>query len=552
MSEKIATTEINIAPKTNVYAVFRKLNYEQASAYAEFIDNSTQSFFNNESELMSEPGYSGCIIEINHDPVNNVITIKDNCFGMDLDDFKRAVILKSVPDDTSGRNEYGMGLKTAATWFGRKWSVKSTRKGLNYEFETTIDVDILSKFMPDKVPAIVSTVSSDSHYTIITIEKLNRKFPQKKTLFALKQALGQVYCRDIQSGKVKIFYNGELVEYQYPDILITEENGKERVWKKELNFSVNYDGKEYRVSGFAAIRKKGSLKHAGFMLFRRNRAVIGGFGEKYKPEMIFGQGNSFRSQRLFGEFDLDDWPVSQTKDHFDWDAELESLFIEGVHTEIRDLEKKADSLRVRRPKSTLQTENGSKTEVNLESETETPSKEVPESKEIGDGLVPNPNSKVGLTQFSGLVLDSGKGMNATTSMEFRPVTEELANSEKFSNQTHCDANHSRTEYTVNYLGDQYTFTIILKPLSSEALFSKSTNKNHIEITINLNHKLTSNFTSSSKDMLIKLLIYLSLAEKIVDLDSVEGSIAPSSIRDYLNIVSKCSIEEVQHDDPDDL
>ena len=550
MSEKIVTTEINIAPKTNVYAVFRKLNYEQASAYAEFIDNSTQSFFNHESELMSEPDYPGCVVEINHDPVNDVITIKDNCFGMEIDDFRRAVILKSVPDDTTGRNEYGMGLKTAATWFGHKWSVKSTMMGSNYEYETTIDVDILSKFMPDKVPATVTDVPRNTHYTIITIEKLNRKFPQKKTLHALKQALGQVYCRDIQSGKVRILYNGESVEYQYPDILMTEEDGEKKVWRKELDFSVEYEGREYKVSGFAALRSKGSQKYAGFMLFRRNRTVVGGFGEKYKPEAIFGQGNSFRSQRLFGEFDLDDWPVSQTKDRFDWDAELESLFIDGVHTRIRELERKADSLRVRNPKPVQHTD-GESTNNKADSKSGTTSKEdsefnevvkEPQSTNFGEGIIPRSNQMYG----------SGEGKESTPSMESRPATEQQPKSEEVYIQTYFEANSSTSEYKVSYLGDDYTFIINLKPLSTDALFSKSTNKNHIEITINQNHRLMSNCTSLSKDMLVKMLIYLSLAEKIVDLDSVEGTIAPSSIRDYLNIVSSCPIEEVYHDDPDDV
>jgi|GEM_PF-6503576 len=33
---------------------------------------------------------------------------------MEIEDFKRAIILNSPPKDKSGRNEFGMGLKTAA------------------------------------------------------------------------------------------------------------------------------------------------------------------------------------------------------------------------------------------------------------------------------------------------------------------------------------------------------------------------------------------------------------------------------------------------------
>ena len=214
------------------------------------------------------------------------------------------------------------------------------------------------------------------------------------------------------------------------------------------------------------------------MLFRRNRAVVGGFGEKYKPEAIFGQGNSFRSQRLFGEFDLDDWPVSQTKDRFDWDAELESLFIDGVHTRIRELERKADSLRVRNPKPVQHTD-GESTNNKADLKSETTSKEDSESNEV----VKEPqstNSGEGIPR-SNQMYRSGEGKESTPSMESCPATEQQSKSDEAYIQTHFEANSFTSEYKVNYLGDEYTFTINLKPLSTDALFSKSTNKNNIEV-----------------------------------------------------------------------
>lgn len=530
MSEEFATTEINIAPKTNVYSVFRKLNYEQASAYAEFIDNSTQSFFNHESELMEEPGYPGCIIDINHDPVKQIITISDNCYGMELDDFKRAVILNSVPDDTSGRNEYGMGLKTAATWFGNKWSVRTTQKGSNYEYVTSIDIKILSKFMPEKVSAQINQVPRDNHYTIITIEELNRSYPQKKALFALRQALGQVYCRDIQNGKVRIRYNGEEIEYKYPEILLTkDQDGKEKQWKTNLEFKVDYNGKVYPVHGFAALRSKGSQKHAGFMLFRRNRAVIGGFGEKYKPVEIFGLGNSFRSQRLFGEFDLDDWPVTQTKDHFDWEPELEHLLIDGIDSRIKDLEQKADNYRVRKQVSTPNDDVvDSKFKSVAEKYKDQDDKPKDKVLEIKQDPIPfNP---------------------------IPPVLTSESNSDKVT-QTACSADESSGDNNipkqpddficqVDYLGDVYSFYIKFKEIKSDILFSKSTQGNNITVYVNTFHQFYKNstVTEQSADVFFDFIVYLCLSEKIVDLDSVDGSISSSSIRNYINVVSKFDIK----------
>lgn len=45
---------------------------------------------------------------------------------MDFNDFQRAIVLDSPPKRTT-RSEFGMGLKTAACWFGKKWSVTDNR-----------------------------------------------------------------------------------------------------------------------------------------------------------------------------------------------------------------------------------------------------------------------------------------------------------------------------------------------------------------------------------------------------------------------------------------
>ena len=58
--------------------------------------------------------------------------------------------------------------------------------------------------------------------------------------------------------------------------------------------------------------------------------VVGGPGQGYKPTEIFAAPNSFQSQRLVGELDLDNWPVTQTKDAFDWDGDLETGFIDKL------------------------------------------------------------------------------------------------------------------------------------------------------------------------------------------------------------------------------
>ena len=51
MEEKI--NSLNIQPQAGVLGVFSRLNYKPWYAIAEFVDNSTQSFYNNEKTLVA-------------------------------------------------------------------------------------------------------------------------------------------------------------------------------------------------------------------------------------------------------------------------------------------------------------------------------------------------------------------------------------------------------------------------------------------------------------------------------------------------------------------
>jgi hypothetical protein len=126
-----------------------------------------------------------------------------------------------------------------------------------------------------------------------------------------------MYRRDVNSGKIKILFNDK--ELIFKDYECLTHKGK--VWKKELDFTFDFDNIKHNVKGFVGILRDGSFSKAGFNLFRRNRVVIGGDLDElnYKPKAIFGQRQSERSLKLFGELDLDDFPVNQAKDGFIWD-----------------------------------------------------------------------------------------------------------------------------------------------------------------------------------------------------------------------------------------
>jgi hypothetical protein len=239
-----------------------------------------------------------------------------------------------------------MGLKTAACWFGSTWTIRTARLGSGVELQARVHVpDLVGKLL-EEIPVEERTVKPDEHHTHILIEGLYKKI-QGRTAARIKEQLGSMYRTDLRTDDVSIFWNGELVTYEEPPILVETKSGKDYPWRKPISFDVlDEGGHPLHVGGWVGIRNPGNQRLAGFALLRRGRVVLGGPGEGYKPEEVFGQGNTFRSQRLVGELDLDQWPVTQAKDAFDWSGGLEDQLIEQLKKQCNDYSEKAEGLRV--------------------------------------------------------------------------------------------------------------------------------------------------------------------------------------------------------------
>lgn len=331
MDNNIEIKELNIQPQAGVIGVFSRLNYKAWYAIAEFVDNSTQSFYSHQLEL-SQNGINDVKISIKYDSDNDVLTIEDTAYGMEFDDFARAVKVDSPPDDKSGRNEFGMGLKTAASWFGNVWSVRSTQFGSDIEYYTEINIPEMRKNSINTVRIKASSVEPSSHGTTIMIRDVTKKIGSPRTKGKIVELLKSMYRRDLNSGLVQILYDGEPLYYDEYGCLTF----RNREWRMGLDFSFEFDRHIHHVVGFVGILAHGGFGRAGFALFRRNRVVVGGEDFNYKPEEIFGQAQSTISHKLFGELDLDDFPINQAKDGFVWDDGLEEEFIKQLKSRIKE------------------------------------------------------------------------------------------------------------------------------------------------------------------------------------------------------------------------
>lgn len=329
--------KVNIRPGASVLGVLRHLNYKPWFALAEFVDNALQSFIQNREELRRLHGDDfKLVVEILVDTAApSRITVRDNAAGIALRDFPRAFRAAAIPPDASGLSEFGMGMKSAACWFSRHWSVRTKALGDDVERTVRLDVATIVNGELEEVDVVSTVASRDSHYTEVILDGLHH-VPVGRTLGKIKEHLSDIYRTFFRSGELELRFNRDVLSYEEPRILVApyvrDAEGAERVWRKEIDFEF---GRGQRVSGFAALRDPGNHAKSGFSLFRRGRLIQGGGDEGYRPSAIFLQHGSYRYLRLFGELHLEGFEVSHTKDGFRWDED-EQPFLDLLRDHLDD------------------------------------------------------------------------------------------------------------------------------------------------------------------------------------------------------------------------
>lgn len=344
---------VEIRPEVAIYSAFARLNYKPWYALAEFVDNSLQSFLSNRSRLPVHDGSPALQISIRLE--EDLIEISDNAAGIAWRDFPRAFLPASPPPDTSGLSEYGLGLKAAASWFARVWSIRTTALGESVERAITFDVPRITSKHIDKLPVIETTVPAGSHYTVLSLQHLNVR-PKSKTVDKIKRHLASIYRMFLRDGSLELKVNGEPLVYTFPEFLkapyFLDPQGNDRYWRRD--FSLELD-ENHRIFGWAGILNRGSVANAGFAVLRRNRLIEGSYGEAYRPELLFRKSNSYTYQRLVGELFVEGFAVSHTKDGIqwsDWEEDLLKWLRAELDKEPLPLLKQAEGHRVGRNQNT--------------------------------------------------------------------------------------------------------------------------------------------------------------------------------------------------------
>ena len=508
----MANEELDIRPEAGILGVFSRLSYKAWYAIAEFVDNSTQSFFSNETKLKKEK-INQVHVQIKYLPNENELIITDDAYGMEIEDFKRAVKLDSKSDHPDTRNEFGMGLKTAASWFGEIWSVESAQLNSENKYYTEVNIPLLREKKINSVKIQKQKCSKNEHGTTVHIKVLTKQI-SPKTHAKICTLLESMYRRDLESGKVTIEFITGNNSKSLSFIPYEPLSYKEKVWKKNIDFTFEFKRKSYKVKGFVGILKdrkaggKSGFANAGFALFRRNRVIIGGEGQNYKPSEIFGEAQSTISHKLYGEIDLDDFPVNQAKDGFVWDNGLEDEFLKSLKPRIKDMISLASK--------TVQ-ERNDENMLSKEISNITLEKVQPYAEKI---------SEVNLNNVD---ISSLKTKNVAQDLFDEYITE-TNKEEKISDSVRTyEIKMSQVQKTV--------FKISWKEADSKNWIDVRTDTDDaVELYININHQFFKPFSKNPDFQIVieKFVIAFMAAEKKAKLASSDGKIPSNAIRNLLN------------------
>jgi hypothetical protein len=241
-------------------------------------------------------------------------------------------------------------MKASAFWLGSQLTVKSYPIDEEEGWEVTIDISGSEEVENERpIKKIPKSIKSG---TVITVTGLNKEFPTANTLNKTKGYLASIY-RNYEGRKdhegisldAKITFNGEVLEYEIPELLEAPfwpsqdgpiPNGKPRVWRQELVIKLS-SGKE--IVGWIGIMKGMSRFASGLTLLYKQKAIQGAglaaeyeksAGDensgKYKVPKIFGQAGSKLDQSFIGEFDVTELGKKVTTDESDWSADEREEF----------------------------------------------------------------------------------------------------------------------------------------------------------------------------------------------------------------------------------
>jgi hypothetical protein len=347
--------KVSIRFRQSAYRLLKNSKFNPAYVFAELIDNSLQSYLDNEAELKKiNKEYS---LNITISKVEGKIIIADNAAGISDSKIGTALEPGNLPENRDGLNEFGIGLKNASVWLSNFYSLKTSAIGEDYS--KSIDFDY-KKVIEDDIEEIDEKIEAEDinkSYTIITLSKL-RTDENKYNYDEIGKQIASIYRGLLISKEVRINFMGVQLSYKqpkvlksayYPDLLkfkkgLLKEKPKTFEWIYNFDITMPNTFPEKRMFGFVAILDK-IQKHANGVSYCRRRRVIEGAGDEkiYPPAICSKEASSHQRKRMFGEFNFEGFEVSFDKGKLLAESEVDEL-IDLLAIQIKNFKPKGSKI----------------------------------------------------------------------------------------------------------------------------------------------------------------------------------------------------------------
>ena len=330
----------------DVIRSYKRMAYEPWTALGEFVDNSTQSYFNNRHALdrdFATKGEKLTVSIVYEKDGQGVLRINDNAMGMSRVDLEHAMHVGLPPVNREGRSRYGLGMKQAACWFGNKWTVTTKKLGETSEYTVSLDVEEAANGNGDLKEQVVTDLPLDTHYTRIEITDLNQAL-HGRTQGKVKQYLAGMYSLDIKEGPLILQWQNTPLDVEEDREFLTNTLGE--LYRKNFTFQVG--GK--KAWGWVGVLATGGRPKGGFAVAHNGR-LIRVWPTAWRPEDIFGStegSNDLVNQRLVGVIHLDEFEVTHTKDAIHWESDEEDRVQEELKEVCADYRETAKNYQKRK------------------------------------------------------------------------------------------------------------------------------------------------------------------------------------------------------------
>lgn len=351
---------VDVSPDMKMYDLLIRQGYDPTYALCEFLDNSIHAFQEHSDLEVLEIDVDFYSSNYHVKSAQNTIVISDRGPGIDKETLKKALQPANRPVKP-GLSEFGIGMKSAAVWFSKQWTLTTYPKDQGKRLKAEFDLEGLLSEGRSDLAVSERTADKTKHGTVIKLRGLRSEINNDKYRL-IRRGIGDIYHRFLNRNTRRVTINTSFdgvsdsvnAIYEGFETLVAPtfekhrgkiyKTGEDKKWRVDVD--TMFQGRP--VNGFIHLMKSGGYKkNPGLVLIRHGRVIVGTTDNHFKPEGLYSTSNKAASMRLQGELNLDGHPVTYTKDSFSFDDEDFGQHLRDNVVGLRSLLTQAENFRAK-------------------------------------------------------------------------------------------------------------------------------------------------------------------------------------------------------------